>query len=139
LPLPPNPSLTFLNAYPIPAFLAFLVACWFLLPALFFLEKIAYRPLRGAPRLVPLISAIGASIFLQNAAQLLFGPQRRNYTNPDFPDARAGLEYPIGESMVIVTYTGVFSFVLSISADDRPVPAGPAHQAGPLHARRSPG
>ena len=30
------------------------------------LEKIAYRPLRGAPRLSPLISAIGMSIFLQN-------------------------------------------------------------------------
>src|SRR6185369_3540446 len=30
------------------------------------LERIAYRPLRGAPRLVPLISAIGASFFLQD-------------------------------------------------------------------------
>ena len=30
------------------------------------LEKIAYRPLRGAPRLSPLISAIGMSLFLQN-------------------------------------------------------------------------
>lgn len=29
-------------------------------------ERFAYRPLRGSPRLVPLISAIGASIFLQN-------------------------------------------------------------------------
>ncbi len=30
------------------------------------LERVAYRPLRGAPRLVPLISAIGASFFLQD-------------------------------------------------------------------------
>src|SRR2546427_2497140 len=30
------------------------------------LERIAYRPLRAAPRLAPLISAIGMSIFLQN-------------------------------------------------------------------------
>src|SRR5512136_585306 len=37
------------------------------------LERIAYRPLRMAPRLVPLISAIGASLFLENAAQLMFG------------------------------------------------------------------
>ncbi|HMX54367.1 MAG TPA: branched-chain amino acid ABC transporter permease LivH, partial [Plasticicumulans sp.] len=29
-------------------------------------ERVAYRPLRGGPRLVPLISAIGMSIFLQN-------------------------------------------------------------------------
>ncbi|NDV23641.1 branched-chain amino acid ABC transporter permease [Desulfovibrio sp. JC022] len=34
------------------------------------IEKIAYRPLRGAPRLSPLISAIGMSIFLQNYVML---------------------------------------------------------------------
>ena len=34
------------------------------------LERIAYRPLRGAPRLAPLISAIGMSIFLQNYVQI---------------------------------------------------------------------
>jgi len=33
-------------------------------------ERTAYRPLRGSPRLVPLISAIGMSIFLQNYVQL---------------------------------------------------------------------
>lgn len=33
-------------------------------------ERLAYRPLRNAPRLAPLISAIGVSIFLQNAALL---------------------------------------------------------------------
>lgn len=37
------------------------------------LERLAYRPLRGSPRLVPLISAIGMSIFLQNLVQLLQG------------------------------------------------------------------
>ena len=37
------------------------------------LERIAYRPLRGSPRLAPLISAIGMSIFLQNYVQLLQG------------------------------------------------------------------
>jgi len=35
------------------------------------LERIAYRPLRNAPRLAPLISAIGASIFLQNVMMLI--------------------------------------------------------------------
>ena len=33
-------------------------------------ERVAYRPLRGGPRLVPLISAIGMSIFLQNFVQI---------------------------------------------------------------------
>ena len=40
-------------------------------------ERIAYRPLRGAPRLSPLISAIGMSIFLQNYVQLLQGARVR--------------------------------------------------------------
>lgn len=46
------------------------------------LERVAYRPLRGAPRLVPLITAIGASLFLQNTFRGLFGPQTRGY--PEF-------------------------------------------------------
>jgi len=33
-------------------------------------ERVAYRPLRGAPRLIPLISAIGVSFFLQDAVRL---------------------------------------------------------------------
>ncbi len=40
-------------------------------------ERIAYRPLRGSSRLAPLISAIGASIFLQNYIQLLQGARRK--------------------------------------------------------------
>ncbi len=34
------------------------------------IERVAYRPLRGAPRLIPLISAIGVSFFLQDAVRL---------------------------------------------------------------------
>jgi branched-chain amino acid transport system permease protein len=37
-------------------------------------ERVAYRPLRGAPRLVPLISAIGASFFLEYTFRGFFGP-----------------------------------------------------------------
>ena len=43
------------------------------------LERIAYRPLRTAPRLVPLITAIGASITLQQLYQTLFGASARSY------------------------------------------------------------
>ncbi len=45
-------------------------------------ERIAYRPLRKAPRLAPLISAIGMSIFLQQVAQRIFGPIQRNFDKP---------------------------------------------------------
>jgi branched-chain amino acid transport system permease protein len=43
------------------------------------IERFAYRPLRNAPRIAPLISALGVSIFLQNSALLLFGAQFRDY------------------------------------------------------------
>jgi branched-chain amino acid transport system permease protein len=43
------------------------------------IERFAYRPLRNAPRIAPLISALGVSIFLQNSALLLWGPQFRDY------------------------------------------------------------
>src|SRR3990172_1380765 len=39
----------------------------------FTMERVAYRPLRGAPRLTPFISAIGVSIFLQNYVMLTQG------------------------------------------------------------------
>ncbi len=42
-------------------------------------ERFAYRPLRHAPRLAPLISAIGVSIFLQNAVLLWISPQALPY------------------------------------------------------------
>jgi branched-chain amino acid transport system permease protein len=45
------------------------------------LERIAYRPLRNAPRLVPLITAIGASITLQQLFLNLFGGATRSYPN----------------------------------------------------------
>ena len=38
-------------------------------------ERIAYRPLRNAPRLAPLITAIGVSIVLQNLAMIIWGRQ----------------------------------------------------------------
>jgi branched-chain amino acid transport system permease protein len=46
------------------------------------LERIAYRPLRGAPRLVPLITAIGASFFLQYTFRGLFGSGFQAYPIP---------------------------------------------------------
>jgi branched-chain amino acid transport system permease protein len=47
------------------------------------LERIAYRPLRRAPRLVPLITAIGASYFLQYAFLGLFGSNVKGYPDID--------------------------------------------------------
>lgn len=110
-----NPQEVFLNAHPIMAVvLAFLVGMLVAAISGYFLEKIAYRPLRGAPRLVPLISAIGVSIFLENAGQLLFGAQRRDYANPVQLTRGEGWNIPIGGSIVILPYTGVLTIVLTM-------------------------
>jgi branched-chain amino acid transport system permease protein len=110
-----DPNISLLNAHPwLAVLVSFLVGMVIASSSGFFLERIAYRPLRGAPRLVPLISAIGASIFLQNAAQLLFGSQRRNYTNPSLLERGGGWTVIIADKPVIITYTGVFTLALSI-------------------------
>ena len=115
MPTTAEPDLNFLNAQPVVALiLTFIIGAGFSALMGFLLEKIAYRPLRKAPRLIPLISAIGASIFLQNAAQLLFGPQRRQYINPDILTRGTGWMIPVGGKQVMLTYTGTFSFVFSL-------------------------
>ena len=43
------------------------------------IERFAYRPLRSAPRLAPLITAIGISFLLQNVVMLVFGPSDKSY------------------------------------------------------------
>jgi branched-chain amino acid transport system permease protein len=74
------------------------------------LERVAYRPLRTAPRLVPLISAIGASFFLQYSALRIFGVIPHNYRKPELI---AG-GWSIGDTGIFVTRTGVFIFITSI-------------------------
>jgi len=55
------------------------------------IERFAYRPLRDAPRIAPLITAIGVSFFLENAALLLFGAQFRVYNTADFISLSSGI------------------------------------------------
>lgn len=75
------------------------------------LERVAYRPLMGGPRLVALISAIGASFFLQDGLRLFESLWRNtfylNYPNLDFLDRNlpitASLVMPVKSLLVIVT------------------------------------
>jgi branched-chain amino acid transport system permease protein len=73
-----------LNRYPIVS-LAILFAVSMITSTLvaILLERIAYRPLRRAPRLVPLITAIGASFFLQYTFRGLYGSGFKAY--PEVP------------------------------------------------------
>ena len=52
------------------------------------MERVAYRPLRNSPRLAPLITAIGVSVFLQEFVRLFY------VRIPGFPDAKANVPFP---------------------------------------------
>lgn len=82
------------------------------------LERFAYRPLREAPRIAPLISAIGASFLLQAAALLMFSASFRTYRTPDLIQISTGI--PVGpirvwlvRVLVIVT-TAVLMILLTL-------------------------
>lgn len=62
------------------------------------MERFAYRPLRGAPRLAPLITAIGVSIVLQQAV-FLFVPDAKS-ARP-FPQLVGGSPVPLGGAVTI--------------------------------------
>ena len=55
------------------------------------IERVAYRPLRHAPRLAPLITAIGISIVLQNVAMLIWGKQYIAFPTALLPQGRHNL------------------------------------------------
>ncbi|MDT8419969.1 MAG: branched-chain amino acid ABC transporter permease LivH [Desulfuromonadales bacterium] len=77
------------------------------------LEKLAYRPLRGAPRLSPLISAIGMSIFLQNYVLLAQTSDFLPFPNliPDFAFMEP-VAHIIGSPELVILVTTVITMVL---------------------------
>ncbi|MEE8304593.1 MAG: branched-chain amino acid ABC transporter permease LivH [Candidatus Tectomicrobia bacterium] len=75
------------------------------------LERLAYRPLRGAPRLAPLISAIGMSIFLQNYVQILQGAR----VKPMQPMLSGGFEIMrSGDFAVTLSYLQIMIVALTV-------------------------
>jgi branched-chain amino acid transport system permease protein len=69
------------------------------------IERFAYRPLRDAPRIAPLISALGVAFFLENSALLLFGAQYRNYDGYDLISYN-GIHFG-GPTGVFLSYLGL--------------------------------
>jgi branched-chain amino acid transport system permease protein len=55
------------------------------------IERYAYRPLRDAPRIAPLITALGVSFLLENTMLLLFGASYRNYNTSAFISFSTGI------------------------------------------------
>ena len=72
------------------------------------IERLVYRPLRNAPRLAPLITAIGVSFILQNVALILAGSGDR----PRAPDLPAELADP--DRGASISVLSIFIFVLAL-------------------------
>lgn len=64
----------------------------------FLIEKIAYRPLRNAPRLAPLITAMGVSLLLQTLAMVIWKPGYK-----PFPILLPSESFEIGEAVIDLT------------------------------------
>jgi branched-chain amino acid transport system permease protein len=74
-------------------------------------ERVAYRPLRGAPRLAPLISAIGVSIVLQNFSQVSQGAR----VKPLPPVIRGGLTLVEGDGFSVhLSYLQIAIVVITV-------------------------
>jgi branched-chain amino acid transport system permease protein len=103
----------FLNRNPIVALLILTaVAIAISVGTAVLLERLAYRPLRNAPRLVPLITAIGASLFLQNVFRGFFGPQPYGYPKPKLLDGNLNLVgIPLTRVQLLVLITSVVAMV----------------------------
>src|SRR6202167_3542031 len=74
------------------------------------MERFAYRPLRDAPRIAPLITALGISFVLENTVLLLFGGFTRSYSTPSFISFSTGIHWgPLNIDSVQITV-----FIVSI-------------------------
>lgn len=76
------------------------------------IEKVAYKPLRSAPRMSVMISAIGVSYLLQNLATYLFTALPRGY--PEIPGLKKVLQIGDLSSSVVTFVTPVVTILLAI-------------------------
>ena len=79
------------------------------------IDKVAYAPLRNAPRLSVLITAIGVSYFLENGAQLVFGADAKvvpTYFN--LPNPQVGGATFNGVAILTVVVTAVSTIILTL-------------------------
>ena len=86
------------------------------------IERFAYRPLRNAPRIAPLITALGISFVLENTVLLLFGGFVRSYNTNELHLDTNGIH--IGgahiDSVEIMIFVLTARDVLGLQLDRRP-------------------
>ena len=76
------------------------------------IERFAYRPLRDAPRIAPLITALGVSFLLENTMLLLFGASYRNYNTSAFIPYSTGIHIGGVNIWIVQILVVVLSLVL---------------------------
>jgi branched-chain amino acid transport system permease protein len=76
------------------------------------IERVAYRPLRNAPRLAPLISAIGVSYILQNIGQVWKGPSTLRYPPVMVEEV---FRIPIGDNFLLIRNHAILVLAISIA------------------------
>ncbi|MCL2601920.1 MAG: branched-chain amino acid ABC transporter permease, partial [Treponema sp.] len=88
------------------AFAAAMVVCTLFALSI---ERMAYRPLRGAPRLNYLITAIAVSLILQNTARILpfIGPNPRRFPHPPLVNVQLAADLQVSNIQVIVVVLSV--------------------------------
>lgn len=82
------------------------------------LDRVAYRPLRESPRLSAVVSALGASIFLQNTIMLIYGARFRVYPQNILPTSAIhlfGIDIPLVRLLVLgvslLLMAGLYFFI----------------------------
>ncbi|WP_029013814.1 ABC transporter permease subunit [Niveispirillum irakense] len=99
------------TAVPLALLLVLLVSIFFTAAYGWTVERIAYRPLRGAPKLAPLISAIGMSIFLQNYVMQTQGSRPK----PLAPVMNGGITLWNGDGFTLsISYIQLFIILLTL-------------------------
>ena len=104
-----NPAVGILVAALLVSLLLAMAGCALLNVAI---ERIAYKPLRGAPRLAPLITAIGVSFILQNVAIIWKGTRPVNVPESEFSAGGGGVIFRIGH--VVYTWDRLFVLLITV-------------------------
>jgi branched-chain amino acid transport system permease protein len=104
-----NPAVGILVAALLVSLVAAMAGCAVLNAAI---ERIAYKPLRSAPRLAPLITAIGVSFILQNVAIIWKGTRPVNLPESEFSAGGGGVIFRIGH--VVYTWDRLFVLLITV-------------------------
>lgn len=100
---------------PVGMFLAFIFAMVVCAVISILIERFAYRPLRSAPRLNSLITAIAVSLILQNGARVLpfIGPNPRQYPTMETVNLNLGVVSISNIQLIVIALSAILMIVLN--------------------------